>query len=124
MLKAERAAPQPMHITRKQHREMVRDARFRQYRQGHVTVPDAATGHDADRVRAACNKRVRRNTKRVRDAFRSEIGQRCARECLDGISFSSAGIVDAVLVGPCDTTDQQFADWAIHGWRLGNEVAA
>jgi hypothetical protein len=38
------AAPRSMTITRKQHRAMVRDAKARQYRQGHASVPDEATG--------------------------------------------------------------------------------
>lgn len=63
----------------------------------------------------AVAKRARKNAKRVRDAIRSELGQRLAREQAFGEPFTTRGLVDAVLsdsVAPMPT-DAQFAEWAM-----------
>ena len=83
-----------MQITRKMHRAFSRDAKARQYRAGHVKVDDSATGPDADRVRAACAKRARKDAKRVRDVFQCEVAQFTSRERLDGNrGFFPTGII-------------------------------
>lgn len=71
----------------------------------------------------AVAKRARKNAKRVRDAIRSELGQRLARELAFGEPFFSSGLVDAVITSPADAashpSDDQFASWALNTGRDG-----
>lgn len=68
-----------------------------------------------DLMAKAVSKRARKNAKRVRDAIRSELGQRLAREQAFGEPFTTRGLVDVVLsdsVVPVPS-DAQFAEWAM-----------
>jgi len=72
--------------------------------------------HREPRLASAQDKRARKNAKRVRDAIRSELGQRLSREVAFGEPFSSVGLVDAVILDRPDTpmpTDSEFAAWAM-----------
>jgi hypothetical protein len=84
----------------------------------------AKMSHREERLAAAASKRARKNAKRVRDALRTELGQRLSRELAFGEPFSSDGIVDAVIAGPTFEkighydpklvpSDDQFASWAL-----------